>query len=127
MKAIAIVASGFLVTLSVVAQADHPVPPPGHHRPPQEAFDACKNAKRGDACTIKHDDHTMTGTCDAPPDVTELACHPDHPPGPPPESFAACESKKAGDRCSFDHDGHAVAGTCSKGPNGEAQLGCRPD
>jgi len=119
-----LVSAGFLVTLTVAAYADHGPPP--HHRPPQEAFDACKNAKRGDSCTVKHDDHTITGTCDAPPDVAELACRPDHPP-PPPESLAACNGKKEGDSCSFDHDGHAVGGTCSKGPHGDGELGCRPE
>lgn len=119
--------AGFLMALSVAAHADRGGGNPPPHRPPPEAFEACKNAKRGDSCTVKHGDHTLTGTCDAPPDASELACRPDGPPPPPPESLAACNGKQEGDACSFDHDGHAVAGTCAKGPHDDAQLGCRPD
>jgi hypothetical protein len=105
------------------AYADHPE----HHRPPQEAFDACANAKRGDACTITHRDRTITGTCDAPPDETALACRPDHPPGPPPEAIAACTNLKVGDTCSFAHGSDEVPGTCSQGPGGTGPIACKPD
>ncbi|MFT3698980.1 MAG: hypothetical protein QM831_37890 [Kofleriaceae bacterium] len=81
-----------LAAMLAVASADHPK----HHGPPQEAIDACANAKSGDACTFtlpaRGSDSTgptITGTCDTPPKQTTLACKPDHPPpghgdGPPP-------------------------------------------
>lgn len=124
MKLLPLAAASFLVGLSVIAQADRP--PPEHHRPPQEAFDACKAAKRGDACTVQHGDRTITGTCDAPPDATELACRPDGPPPPPPEAFAACKDKREQDACSFTLGERTLTGVCSKGPHGEAELGCKP-
>ena len=62
-----------------MADAEHK-----HHKPPQEAVDACASAAAGDACAFKIHDHDLTGKCFAPPDQTVLACRPDHPPGPPP-------------------------------------------
>jgi len=105
------------------AQADghHP-----HHQPPQEALDACKSAKRGDACSVTLHAHTLAGTCEAPPDATALACRPDHPP-PPPEAIAACNGAKLGDACTFAHDDDSVTGTCAKGPDGNGELACRPE
>ena len=122
------IASAFLFALTFAAYADQPKPPGPHHPPPPEAFEACKSAKRGDACTVTHDNHTITGVCDAPPDVTQLACRPDHPPGPPPEAIEACAKREEGDRCSVTTpDNEQIAGTCSKGPNGEATIACKPD
>jgi hypothetical protein len=121
MKTLAVGSGLFLLGLSIVALADRPPPP--RHRPPPEAFEACKTLKRGDACSMTLRDHAVTGTCDAPPNVTELACRPD---GPPPESLAACKQKSEGDACSFVLGQDTIAGTCSKGPHGEAELGCRP-
>jgi hypothetical protein len=59
----------------------------GPHEPPPEAFDACKSSKQGDACTVDFhgSGHTMTGTCEAPPEGEGLACRPSGPPPPPPE------------------------------------------
>lgn len=96
-----------------------------HHPPPQEAIDACAKAARGDACSFTMHDHTITGTCDAPPDKTVLACRPDHPPLPP-EAIEACANKRAGDACSFTFDGHDLAGNCATGPDGNGPLACRP-
>ncbi len=63
--------------------ADAPPPP---HKPPQAAFDACKNASEGAACSVAFHGHTMNGTCKKGPNgESELACAPDHPPGPPPD------------------------------------------
>lgn len=62
----------------------------GHHRaPPPEAFTACEDKAAGDACTITHDDKTITGTCISPPaDAPDprIICRPDNMPegGPPP-------------------------------------------
>jgi len=118
-------AGAFLVGLTSAAVAEQRQRPP--RKPPQEAFDACKSKARGDACTVTLRDHAITGQCDAPPDETQLACRPDHPPGPPPEVLEACTGKAEGDACSFTTpDDQTIAGTCAKGPNGEAQLGCRP-
>lgn len=56
----------------------------GHHRgPPPEAFTACEGKAAGDACTVTHDDQTLTGTCVAPPaDAPDarIACRPDNMP-----------------------------------------------
>ncbi|NVB83420.1 MAG: hypothetical protein HOV81_33920 [Kofleriaceae bacterium] len=106
-----------------IASADRPAP----HKPPQAAFDACANAKQGDACTVTHGDHTLTGTCQTFPDTTQLVCHPDHPHGPPPEAIAACSSAKAGDACTVTHGDHTIAGTCANGPDGNGPLACHPN
>jgi hypothetical protein len=77
-------AAAALFVAGAVAYADHPR---HHHAPPQEAIDACANAKSGDACTFtlpardgSGSSHTITGTCGTPPEQTTLACKPDHPP-----------------------------------------------
>jgi hypothetical protein len=77
-----LLAAASLLVAAAVAYADHP-----HHAPPQEAIDACTNAKSGDSCTFtmpardgSGSGHTITGTCDTPPEQTTLACKPDHPP-----------------------------------------------
>jgi len=64
----------------------HPVDaPPPPHKPPQEAFDACKSLSEGAACSASFNGRTMTGTCrKGPRGESELACVPEHPPGPPP-------------------------------------------
>lgn len=63
-------------------------PPHRPHRPPpKEAFDACANKAKADACAFTIHDHDISGTCEpAPPESDTLACKPDHPPpGPPPD------------------------------------------
>jgi hypothetical protein len=80
-----LIPAGFLAAataLTAIASADRPFP----RKPPQQAIDACTNAKSGDACTFSMpardgsgDAHTITGTCDTPPEQTTLACKPDHP------------------------------------------------
>ena len=113
--------SAFAAPLAV-AYADHPRPP----HPPQEAIDACANSKRGDSCTVTLHDHTMTGVCDAPPDIANapLACRPD---GPPPEAVEACASSKEGDACTVTLGEHSISGVCAKGPDASKPLACRPD
>jgi hypothetical protein len=106
-----------------IASADRP----RRHKPPQAAFDACASAKQGDACTVNHGDHAITGTCQTFPDTTQLVCHPDHPHGPPPEAIAACSSAKAGDACTVSHGDHTIAGTCANGPDGNGPLACHPN
>jgi hypothetical protein len=72
--------------------ADRPQQGKGHRGPPPEAFTACEGKVAGDACTVTHDEHSITGTCASPPadaPDTRLACRPDHMPeggpgGPPP-------------------------------------------
>lgn len=111
-----------------IANADRPSPPPGGHRPPQEAFDACAKSKAGDACTVQLGDHTITGVCAHGPDGNgPLACKPDHPPGPPPEAVSACASSKEGEACSVALGDHTITGTCAKGPDGNGPLACKPD
>jgi len=94
-----------------------------HHRPPPQAFEACKGLQRGDACTVKLANHTLTGVCDAPPDAP-LACRPD---GPPPEAIAACDGAKQGDACTIKFDDQTINGTCEQGPDASKPLACRPD
>ena len=63
----------------------HPVDEPPRHKPPQEAFDACKSLSEGATCSVTFNGHTMTGTCRKPPHGEgELVCVPQRPPGPPP-------------------------------------------
>ncbi|MEO8699505.1 MAG: hypothetical protein ABI867_05650 [Kofleriaceae bacterium] len=117
LAALAVTAAPF-----AIAAADRDHPP----KPPPEAFDACAKSARGDRCSVTFNQHTMTGTCEAVPDLSALACRPDHPPGPPAEAVQACASKAENDACSFAHGDHAIAGTCAKGPDASAPLACRP-
>jgi hypothetical protein len=78
-----LIPAAVLAAVTAIASADRPEP----HKPPQAAFDACANAKSGDACSFSMPArdgsgaaHTITGTCDTPPEETALACKPDHPP-----------------------------------------------
>ncbi len=97
------------------------------HKPPQAAFDACKNASEGAACSVTFHDHTMTGTCKKGPNGEDaLACAPDHPPGPPQEAIDACKSASEGASCSVTFHGQTLSGTCSKGPDGSGVLACMP-
>ena len=74
--------AGLLLGAIRLAAADGP---PRHPRiPPKEAIDACASAAKADACSFKHRDHAITGTCQLVPETTTLACRPDHPPPPPP-------------------------------------------
>lgn len=73
--------TGTFKSSSYVADA----PPP--HKPPQEAFDACKSHNEGDACRVTFNGHTLDGTCRKGPNgETDLACAPPRPQGPPPSS-----------------------------------------
>ena len=68
--------------------------PHGHRKPPEEAFTACESKAVGDACTVTHDDHTITGTCTAAPadaEDTRIHCRPDHM----PEGGGDCPGKGA--------------------------------
>ncbi|HEY4245091.1 MAG TPA: hypothetical protein VGM88_34985 [Kofleriaceae bacterium] len=105
------------------ADGDHHGP---HGPPPQAAIDACSSAKAGDACTFSMHDHSISGTCFAPPDGAALACRPDHPPGPPPEAIAACNGATEGASCTVTFDNHSLTGTCEKGPDGAGALACHP-
>jgi hypothetical protein len=65
------------------AAADHPDNPAGgdhphHRRPPQAAFDACKDKKVNDSCEVTFREHKVTGKCADTPEGT-LACRPDRP------------------------------------------------
>jgi hypothetical protein len=71
------------------------MPPPGgpggphggpHGPPPAEAFTACDGKAAAATCSVTLGDHTMNGTCLAPPPdsgETRLACAPPHGPGGP--------------------------------------------
>ncbi|MFT3773352.1 MAG: hypothetical protein QM820_48855 [Minicystis sp.] len=114
-----------ILALAGSAGAQHPP----HHAPPPEAFTACDGKAKGDACSVQIHDHTLQGTCDAPPNESRLACRPNHPPpphGPPPEAFTACDGKAKGDACSVQIHDHTLQGTCDAPPN-ESRLACRPN
>jgi len=65
----------------------YPADAPRQHKPPQEAFDACKSLSEGASCSVNFNGHTMTGTCRKGPNgESELACVPARPPGPPPSA-----------------------------------------
>jgi len=65
--------------------SSHPADASPRHRPPQEAFDACKSLSEGAACSVTFQDRTMNGTCrKGPRGESELACVPERAPGPPP-------------------------------------------
>lgn len=51
-------------------------------QPPQEAINACLNASVGAACTVNTPNGALTGTCQQPPNLQQLACVPAG--GPPP-------------------------------------------
>lgn len=51
-------------------------------QPPQEAITACVGLSMGVACSVIAPNGTLSGTCDAPPNSTQLACIPAG--GPPP-------------------------------------------
>ena len=51
-------------------------------QPPQEAITACLGLSSGASCSINTPNGTVTGTCGAPPNSTQLACMPAG--GPPP-------------------------------------------
>ncbi len=107
----------------------------GHHGPPPQALDACKGLSAGAACSVKFEERTVTGTCNAGREG-ELACRPaDLPefgPGrgghhrPPPEALEACKSLAAGAACSVTFKEKTLSGTCRQGPNQEAAA-CMPN
>jgi hypothetical protein len=76
---IATVAFPIMLAAGSPALADPPPEGRPHRRPPPEAFDACKDRKADDACTVTFHEHTITGKCAATPEGT-LACRPDRPP-----------------------------------------------
>ena len=79
-------AIGAIVTTDP-ASSSYPADAPARHRPPREAFDACKSRSEGAACSVTFDGHTMNGTCrKGPKGESELVCAPAHPPGPPPSA-----------------------------------------
>ncbi|MBI3167485.1 MAG: YHYH protein [Chloroflexi bacterium] len=51
-------------------------------QPPQEAISACSGLSVGASCSINTPNGTLSGTCGAPPNSTQLACMPAG--GPPP-------------------------------------------
>ncbi|HTQ08280.1 MAG TPA: hypothetical protein VMI54_30710 [Polyangiaceae bacterium] len=55
-------------------------------KPPQAAFDACRDRSEGDACSVDFGGRTISGTCRKPPEGdADLICMPaGPPPGAPP-------------------------------------------
>ena len=48
----------------------------GQGQPPQEAIDACSGLSSGTSCSINTPNGTVTGTCNTPPNSSQLACMP---------------------------------------------------
>lgn len=48
----------------------------GQGQPPQEAIDACNGLSAGSSCSINTPNGTVTGTCNTPPNSSQLACMP---------------------------------------------------
>lgn len=88
MKAIVASLFGMIVASPLAfAEPNGERPPHPHRRPPEEAFTACASQSEGAACTVKHHDHEMTGTCKKVPDFVKedagkLVCAPDRRPPP---------------------------------------------
>jgi hypothetical protein len=105
-----------------------------HRSPPAEALQACASLKAGAACAFTLHGDNLTGTCEAPPDASALACRPTRPPGaqgqhrgPPKESLEACASSSTNAACSFTLGEKALNGTCAAPPDGgKGPLACRP-
>jgi hypothetical protein len=76
--------AGLFLGAAGIAAADAPPPEKPHHKPPQEALDACAKAAKADACAFKHDDKNVKGICQERRHGTGLVCRPDHAPPPPP-------------------------------------------
>lgn len=51
-----------------------------HHKPPQEALDACKSLQSGQDCNFTSPQGAVKGSCFA-PEGKPLACRPKNPPG----------------------------------------------
>jgi len=55
--------AGILFGTFGLAAADAPAPNKSHHKPPQEALDACAKAAKDDPCAFKLPDKDVKGTC----------------------------------------------------------------
>ncbi|MGC4121445.1 MAG: hypothetical protein QM765_44095 [Myxococcales bacterium] len=128
---LSLVGAAVLLTAAVASAQPRGGPGGPGHRPPQEAIDACKSLKAGEACTFSIDGRTVQGTCRGPADKPAACAPNDLPPpddghrGPPQQALDACKNLRDGDTCSFDHDGREVKGSCRTGPDGGA-MGCAP-
>jgi hypothetical protein len=98
---------------------DHGAPP---HKPPSEAYAACKDLSQGATCSVDHGDHHLDGSCAPDREDGSLFCRPNHP--PPQAAFDACSDKSAGDSCTVTLGEHTLSGACASGPNDK--LVCRP-
>lgn len=91
-------------------------------RPPQEAFDACRDKSADDPCTVSFRGREIQGKCSK-AGGDELVCVPTQPPPPPPEALDACRDKDPGDACTLSFRGRELEGTCFAS---DAGLLCRP-
>jgi hypothetical protein len=103
------------------ACGDHAGPP---HKPPTEAYTACKALAQDATCSVDFGEHHVDGKCSPDREDGTLFCRPDHPPAPPQAAFDACSDKSAGDGCSVTLGDHTLTGACASGPDGK--LACRP-
>ncbi|MEY4576911.1 MAG: hypothetical protein RL701_1614 [Pseudomonadota bacterium] len=57
---------------------------PGHgHKPPEEAYSACKGLAEEDVCKVDFRGHEIPGNCSPDAENGTLFCRPEHPPAPP--------------------------------------------
>ena len=52
-----------------------------HARPPQQAFDACRNLAQGASCTVSTPHGQLQGQCRQPPQQQQTVCVPSNHPG----------------------------------------------
>jgi hypothetical protein len=112
--------------------ACRPAHPGGHgpgRTPPKEALAACASSAASATCSFSLGDHSMSGTCEQPPEGTALACRPAGPPGghhhgPPAEAVSACASLAANATCSFTLESKTHTGACETAHDGKT-LACR--
>ncbi len=127
LQRIAIVVSAMLSTVALAQE---------HRGPPPEAAAACSGLSANAACGFTFRGKNHTGTCEAGPDGSALACRPSDLPKheghhgfrcPPPEAISACASASANATCSFtSRDGATLKGTCTAPPD-STTLACKPE
>ena len=113
----ALVSLLLLLGITLGAQAQPP------HRPPPEAYEACADARTGDACEVTLGERTLSGTCETDRD-DGLVCRPEPPP-PPREAFDACEDASEGDACEVTMGERTIQGVCEA--HGGSELFCHPE
>ena len=142
-----LLAGGLSVANAQTGGPAQPAPPEGH-KPPPQAFEACKGKQEGDQVQVTlPDGQKLSASCvNSPQGLFARPPHPPHPPAmpeppehpmpgaahqgpgwhePPPQAYELCKGKKEGDVVSIQPPGgHALAATCVASDKG---LFARPE